>query len=152
MHIIHSTENLYKSANEECPVNRGYIRATPNSQVLPFKTSDSITINISGNVPTTQRNFVYISWYLNGSSLLSGTSRSNLLKLPTGISQTLRITNPTPLHAGTYEAVLRLDYWSYYPQLGCPNYYYGGVNPSILDQITIDLHYYGELVLVSFHL
>ena len=149
MHIIPSTENLSESTTErECPVNRGYIRATPSSQFLPFKTSDSITINISGNVPTILWNFVYISWYLNGSSLPSGTSQSSLLRLPTGITQTLRINNPTPLHAGTYEAVLRLHYWSYYPQLGCPNYYYAGVNPSILDQITIDLHYYGELILV----
>ena len=113
-------------------------------------TSDSITINISGNVPTTQRNFVYISWYLNGSSLQSGTSRSRLLRLPTGITQTLKITHPTPLHAGTYEAVLQLYYRSYYQQLGCPNYYAAGLYPSILDQMKIDLHYYGELILVSF--
>ena len=148
MHIIHSTENLHESTKEECPVNIGQIRAIPNSQVLPFTTSDSITIDISGNVPTTQRNFVYISWYLNGGSLPSGTSVSSLLKLPTGISQTLRINNPTPLHNGTYEVVLRLDYRRYYLELGCPDYY-AGLYPSILDQITINLDYYGELILVS---
>ena len=151
MHIIHSTENLlHESNDEECPANKGYITATPSSGVLPFTTSDSITINISGNVPTTQRDFVYISWYLNGSSLASGTSRSSLLKLPTGITQTLRINNPTPLHNGTYDAVLRLNDWSYFREFGCPNYYSAGLRPNTLDQITIDLRYYGELILVSF--
>ena len=153
MHIIHSTENLYESANEECPVNRGYIRATPNSQVLPYTTCDAVTINISGNAPTTQWNLVYTSWYFNGGSLPSGTSLSSFLKLPTGITQTLRITNLTPLHNGTYEAVLRVNTRSYFQQFGCPNRYRRFVVFSsrprvysiILDQISFNLQYYGEL-------
>ena len=55
---------------DKCPVNEGYIRVTPSSGVLSFTTSDSISINISGNAPTTQWNFVYTSWYFNGYSSL----------------------------------------------------------------------------------
>ena len=137
-----------------CPVNRGYIRATPSSGALSFTTSDSITINISGNAPTTQWNYVYTSWYFNGySSLPSGTTLSSLLKLPTGIIQTLKINNPTPLHNGTYEVLLRLNTDSYFHQFACPtNYWYfvyysdrAGVYRSILDQLSINLQYYGEL-------
>ena len=57
----HSTENSSESTTGECPVNRDYVRATPSSGVLPFTTSDTITIDIDGNVPTTQWNFVYTS-------------------------------------------------------------------------------------------
>ena len=153
-----STEDPSKSTTGECPVNRGYIRATPSSGVLPYTASDSITINISGNAPTTQWSWVYTSWYLNGGSLPSGTSLSSLLKLPTGISQTLRISNPTPLHNGTYEVLLQLNTWSYsyFQQFSCPNddyryfVYYSnraGVYPIILDQISFNLQYYGELKL-----
>ena len=150
-----SIENPSTHTTGECPVNRGYIKATPSSETLPFTTSDSITINISGNVPTTQRNLVYISWYFNGySTLPSGTSRSNLLRLPTGISQTLKINNPTPLHNGTYEALLQLNTWShsYFQQFACPSdywffFHYSGVYETILDQISFNLQYYGELIL-----
>ena len=153
-----SIENPSTHTTGECPVNRGYIKATPSSETLPFTTSDSITINISGNAPTTQRNFVYISWYFNGySTLPSGTSRSNLLKLPTGITQTLKINNPTALHNGTYEALLRLNTrsYSYFQQFSCPNVYRyfvysssrAGVYETILDQISFNLQYYGELIL-----
>ena len=148
MHTFLSIGNPSTRTIEECPVNRGYIRASPSSQVLPFTTSDTITINISGNVPTTRWNLVYTSWYFNGyGSLPSGTSLNSLLKLPTGISQTLRINNPTPLHNGTYEAVLRLNYWTYLQQIGCSNYYIG-INPSISDQLSIDLQYYGEIIFI----
>ena len=160
MHTFHSIENSYESTTEEeCPVNRGYIRATPNSEVLPFTTSDTITIDIGGNVPTTQWNFVSTSWYFNNGygSLPSGTSLNSLLKLPTGISQTLRINYPTPLHNGTYDVLLLLNTgsYSYFQQFGCPyNYWYfvyyssrAGVYPLILDQISVNLQYYGELLL-----
>ena len=151
-----SIENPSIHTTGGCPVNRGYIKATPSSETLLFTTSDSITINISGNVPTTQRNFVYISWYFNGySSLPSGTSRSNFLRLPTGISQTLRINNPTPLNNGTYEALLLMNTWgySYFQQFACLYYNYqhfvdrAEVYPIILDQISFNLQYYGELIL-----
>ena len=147
MHTFLSIGNPSTHTIEECPVKRGYIRATPNSQLLPYTTSDIITINISGNVPTTQRNLLYTFWYFNGGSLPSGTSLNSLLKLPTGISQTLRITNPTPFHNGTYEAVLQLNYPTYLQQIGCSNYYVG-IYPSISDQISIDLQYYGEIIFV----
>ena len=151
-------ENPSTHTTGGCPVNRGYIKATPSSETLPFTTSDSISINISGNVPTTQRNFVYISWYFNGySSLPSGTSRSNLLRLPTGISQTLKINNPRALHNGTYEALLLMNTWSYsyFQQFVCPSDYWyfvyyssrAGVYETILDQISFNLQYYGELIL-----
>ena len=143
-----SIENPSTHTTGECPVNRGYIKATPSNEALPYTLSDSITINISGNAPTTQRDLVYISWYFNGySSLPSGTSQSSLLRLPTGITQTLRITNPTALHNGTYEAVLRLNYYTYLQQIGCTNYYVGA-NPSVFDQISIDLQYYGEAIFI----
>ena len=133
MHTFLSVENPSTHTTEECPVNKGYIRATPSSRSLPFTTSDTITINISGNGPTTQLSSLYTSWYFNGySSLPSGTSQTSLLKLPTGMTQTFRITNPTPLHNGTYEAVLRLNYWAYLQQIWCTNYYYVGVYPSVL--------------------
>ena len=147
MHTFLSIGNPSTHTIEECPVNRGYIRVTPNSQVLPYTTSDIITINISGNVPTTQQNFVSTSWYFNGYSLPSGTSLNSLLKLPTGITQILRITNPTPLHNGTYETVLQLNYWTYLQQIGCSNYYVG-IYSSISDQISIDLQYYGEIIFI----
>ena len=151
IHIFHSIENPYKTTYEECPVDRGYIKATPSSQVFPYTTFDSITINISGNVPTTQKNLVYTSWYI----LPSGTSVSSLLKLPTGITQTLRINNPTHLHAGTFEVYLQLNPWNYIQQLACPDeyryfvYYRSrvGANRIILDQISFNLQYYGELKL-----
>ena len=112
----HSIENPSESNTGECPVNRGYIRANPSSQVLPFTTSDTITINISGNAPTTQKNLVYTSWYFNGyNSLPSGTSVS--------ITQTLRINNPTPLHNGTYDVLLQLNTGSYFRQFGCTLYW-----------------------------
>ena len=156
MHTFHSTEYPSESNTGECPVNRGYIRATPNSQVLPYTTSDTITINISGNAPTTQRNLVYTRWYFDGSGFPSGISLSSSLRLPTGITQTLRINNPTPLHNGTYEVLLLLNTGSnsYFQQFGCPNAYWNfvyyssraGVNPLILDQISFNLQYYGELL------
>ena len=139
---------------DKCPVNEGYIRVTPSSGVLSFTTSDSISINISGNAPTTQWNFVYTSWYFNGySSLPSGTSLSGLLKLPTGITQTMRISNPTLLHNGTYEALLQLNTNSYFHQFSCPtDYWYfvsyrsrAGVYQTILDQRSFNLQYYGEI-------
>ena len=152
-------ENPYESTTEDkCPVNRGYIRATLSSRVLSFTTSDSITINISGNAPITQQNYVYTSWYFNGYSLPSGTSLSSLLKLPTGITQTLRINNPTALHNGTYEALLLMNTrsYSYFQQFACPyGYWYfvyysdrAWVNPIILDRISINLQYYGEFKLL----
>ena len=155
MHTFHSIENPSESTTEECPVNRGYIRTTPSSGVLSYKTSDSISINISGNVPTTQWNFIYTSWYFNGGSLSSGTSISSLLKLPTGFSQTLRIINPTHLHNGTYEVLLQLNTNSYFRQFACPTDYgnfvhyssRAGVYRPILDQISFNLQYYGELKL-----
>ena len=159
MHTFHSIENPSESTTEECPVNRGYIRATPSSGVLPYTTSDSISITISGNVPTTQWNFIYTSWYFNGGSLPSGTFRSSLLKLPTGFSQTLRIYNPTAFHNGTYEVLLQLNTWSwsysYFQQFACPTDYgnfvqyssRAGVYRPILDQISFNLQYYGELKL-----
>ena len=151
----HSIENPSESNTGECPVNRGYIRATPNSQVLPYTSSNSITINISGNAPTTQRNLVYTSWYFDGSSLPSDTSLSSLLMLPTGIAQTLRINNPTPLHNGTYEVLLLLNTWSssYFQQFGCPSGYWYfvyfnievWVYQTVLEQISFPLQYYGKL-------
>ena len=156
MHTFHSTENPYKSTNEECPVSKGYIRAIPSSGALSFTTSDSISINISGNVPTTQQNFINTRWYFNGdSSLPSGTSNSILLKLPTGITQTMRINNPTQLHNGMYEILLLLNTQHYFQQFGCPNDYWkfvnnidrAGVHPIILDKISMNLQYYGELKL-----
>ena len=147
MHTFLSIENPSTHTTEECPVNRGYIRTTPSSKSIPFTTSDTITINISGNAPTTQLSSLSMSWYFNGGGLLSGTSLSSLLKLPTGITQTLRINNPTPLHNGTYEAVLQLNYWAYLQQIGCSNYYVG-VYPSILDQISINLQYYGKIIFI----
>ena len=98
------------------------------------------------------------SWYFNGYvSLPSGTSISSLLKLPTGITQTLRITNLTPLHNGTYEALLLINTGSssYFQQFGCPNDYRNfvysssraGVYLIILDQISFNLQYYGKLKL-----
>ena len=141
-----------------CPVNRGYIRVTPSSGALSFTTSDIITIKISGNAPTTQQNYVYTSWYFNGYSLPSGTYLSSLLKLPTGIIQTLKINNPTPLHNGTYEALLLMNTrsYSYFQQFACPyGYWYfvyysdrAWVNPIILYRISINLQYYGEFKLL----
>ena len=152
---FHSIENPSIHTNGECPVNRGYIKANPNHEVRPYTTSDSITINISGNAPTTQRNLVYASWYLNGGSFPSGTSLSSLLKLPTGISQTLRINNPTPFHNGIFDVLLRLNPWTYFQQLECPSddYYYivqsgRSAYSVIFDQISFNLQYYGELKLV----
>ena len=140
-----------------CPVNRGYIRVTPSSGALSFTTSDIITINISGNAPITQQNYVYTSWYFNGYSLPSGTSLSSLLKLPTGITQNLRINTPTALHNGTYEVLLLMNTrsYSYFQQFSCPNVYRyfvysssrAGVYETILDQISFNLQYYGELIL-----
>ena len=98
---------------------------------------------------------VYTSWYFNGGSLPSGTSLSSFQKLPTGITQTLRINNPTHLHNGTFEALLQLYPWNYIQQLECPDeygyfaYYSSrvGADPIILDQISFNLQYYGELKL-----
>ena len=79
-----------------------------------------------------------------------------MLKLPTGISQTLRINYPTPLHNGTYDVLLLLNTgYSYFQQFGCPSGYWyfvyyrsrAGVYPLILDQISVNLQYYGELLL-----
>ena len=82
-----------------------------------------------------------------------------MLKVPTGITQTLRIDNPTPLHNGTYEVLLQLNTWSYsyFQQFACPNDYWyfvyysnrAGVYPIILDQISFNLQYYGELILTA---
>ena len=132
---------------------RGYIRAHPSSGSLPFRTSDSITLSIRGDVPTAQKALVSTSWYFNGlQSYQVGTSIGSLLKLPTGIIQSMTIHNPTPLHAGTYEALLRLNPVSYLQQLGCSNEYSNfiyyssraGVYSIIVDQVAVDLKYYGE--------
>ena len=87
------------------------------------------------------------------SSFPSGTSLNSLLKLPTGITQTFRITNPTPLYAGSYEVLLNTGSNSYFQQFACPHDYQyfvyyssrAGVYPIILDQISVNLQYYGEL-------
>ena len=83
-----------------------------------------------------------------------GVSRWGLRRIPTGISQIVRIYNPTHLHAGTYEVLLQLNYWNYYKQIGCHDHYLNfvsnaGVNPIILDQISFNLQYYGELILTA---
>jgi len=60
---------------------------------------------------------MYTSWYFNGlQSYQVGTSIGSLLKLPKGITQSMSIHNPTPLHAGTYEALLQLNPVSYLRQ------------------------------------
>ena len=148
MKLIYFIETSEFSTGE-CPANEGYIRATPSSETVPYTTSNAITITINGNAPATERNLVYTSWYFNGSSLPSGTSISSLQKLPTDITQTLRISNPTPLHAGTYEALLLLNSYSYMRQFACPDAYIyfrsrAGINRIILDRISTKLQYYGE--------
>ena len=157
MHILYSAEYPSNNTTEDCHINKGYIRATPSGKTLSYRISENFTLSISATAPSTQQSSVYTSWYFNGySSLPSGTSLSSLLKLPTGFTQTLRINNLTHLHAGTYEALLLLNYRSYRQHFGCPkNYVYfvdynsrAGVNPIILDQISIDLQYYGELILM----
>ena len=156
MHILHSAGNPSNNTTEKCHINRSYIRATPSSETLSYTISEKFTISISGAAPATQQSSVYTSWYFNGySNLPSGTSLSSLLKLPTGFTQTLKVNKPTPLHAGTYEALLLLNYRTYRQHLGCPdNYWYfvlynsrAGADPIVLDQISIDLQYHGELIL-----
>ena len=144
---------MYSSTDEEVSVG-SYIRVHPSSGSLPFTTSDSITITIRGNVPTTQNGLVSTSWYFNGLRTYQvGTSIGSLLRLPTGITQSMTIRKPTPLHAGTYEALLQLDPVSYLLQLGCSDEYSNfitqssraaGVNSIIVDQVAVDLKYYGE--------
>jgi len=65
----------------------------------------------------------------------------------------MTIRKPTPLHAGTYEALLQLDPVSYLRQLGCSDEYSNfitqssraaGVNSIIVHQVAVDLKYYGE--------
>ena len=117
-------------------------------------TSDNITLSIRGDAPTIQKDLVYTSWYFNGQqSYQVGTSIGSLLKLPTGITQSMTIRNPTPLHAGTYEALLQLHPVSYLRQFGCSDEYSNfiyqsnraGVYRIIVDQVAVDLKYYGEL-------
>ena len=92
------------------------------------------------------------SWYFNGlSSLPVPTSAQSLLKLPTGITQSLTIHDPTSLHAGTYEVLLRLNPVSYLRQFGCPDEYpnfiqsYGlRVSRIVIEKFVIDLIYYGK--------
>ena len=152
MHTFYSAENPSNNTTEKCHINRSYIRATPGSETLSYTISEKFTISISGAAPTTQQSSVYTSWYFNGyNNLPSSTSLSSLLKLPTGFTQTLKVNNPTPLHAGTYEALLLLNYQTYRQHLGCPDNYWhfvlfsnrAGVNPIILDQISIDLQIRG---------
>jgi len=116
-------------------------------------TSDSITLSIRGDAPTSQKDLVYTSWYFNGLQSYAYQSIGSLLKLPTGITQSMTIRNPTPLHAGTYETLLQLNPVSYLHQLGCPDEYSNfitqssraaGVNSIIVDQVAVDLKYYGE--------
>ena len=134
---------------------RGHIRADPSSGFLPFTSSDSITVSIDGDAPTTQRDLVYTSWYFNG--LRSYQFVSSLLKLPTGVTQSLTIDNPTPLHAGTYETLLLLNPSSYLQQFGCPNEYpnfisnsdQAGVYTIIVDKTVVDLMYYGGFIIYS---
>ena len=146
----HYTE--HPSTDEEDSV-RGHIRADPSYGFLLFTTSDSITFSIGGDAPTTQRDLVYTSWYFDGlRSYQFGTSISSLLKLPTGVTQSLTIDNPTPLHAGTYETLLQLNPYSYLRQFGCPDEYpyfisnrdRAGVYLVIVDKVDVDLKYYGE--------
>ena len=71
----------------------------------------------------------------------------------------MRIYNPTPLHNGTFEVLLQLNTWSnsYFQQFRCPNDYRyfvhyssrAGVYPIILDQMSFNLQYYGELILTA---
>jgi len=64
----------------------------------------------------------------------------------------MTIRNPTPLHAGMYEALLQLDPVSYLQQFGCSDEYANfitqssraGVYSIIVDKVTVDLKYYGE--------
>ena len=143
-------ENPFEVNAEESV--RGYIKTDINGGSLSYTTSDGITINIRGNAPTTQQKWVSTSWYFNGlSSYPFGTYISSLLKLPTGVTQSLTIDNPTPLHAGTYETLLQLNPSSYLQQFRCPeeypnfisSSYRAGVGVIILDQVTLDLKYYG---------
>ena len=116
-------------------------------------TSDSITLSIRIDAPITQKDLVYTSWYFNGlQSYQVGTSIGSLLKLPTGITQSMTIRNPTLLHAGMYEALLLLSPFSYLRQFGCSDEYSNFIHFSIrarvysiiVDQVTVDLKYYGE--------
>ena len=96
---------------------------------------------------------MYTSWYFDG--LRSFQFISSLLKLPIGVTQSLTIDNPTPLHAGMYETLLLLDPSSYLQQFGCPNEYpnfisnsdRAGVYTIIVDKTVVDLKYYGGFII-----
>ena len=144
-------ENPLEGNNEDDSVRS----STRSSGSLPYTTSDNVYITISGNLPATQRDLVYSSWYFNGlRSLPAALSVQRMQKLPTGVTQSMTIHNPTSLHAGTYEAVLQLDPVSYLRQFGCSDEYSNfivrnsrtGVYRIIVDQFAMDLEYYGESV------
>jgi len=127
--------------------------ANPKSP-FPYTFSDStLPIILTGNAPSAILSVVTVAWYIGGSasSMFSGTSLSQLQNVPSGISQTLSINNPTLLHENTYEAVLWLHPFRYLTQFGCPSEYlsYGdkvGLGDVILDQTQVVLKYYGECV------
>ena len=142
-------ENPLEGNNEDDSVRS----STRSSGSLPYTTSDNVYITISGNLPATQRDLVYSSWYFNGlRSLPAALSVQRMQKLPTGVTQSMTIHNPTSLHAGTYEAVLQLDPVSYLRQFGCSDEYSNfivrnsrtGVYRIVVDQFAMDLDYYGE--------
>jgi len=117
-----------------------------------------VYVNISGKLPVTQRHLVYSSWYFNGlSSLPAGASVQSLLRLPTGVTQSMTIHNPTPLHAGTYEVLLQLNPVNYLQQFGCSNEYQyfitvnnrAGVYRIVVGQLVVNLEYYGKSIIKS---
>ena len=127
----------------------------PNS-TFPYSSSHIISITLTGNAPSTILSVATIAWYTGGSasSTFSGTSLSRLQHLPSGISQTLTISNPTPLHENAYEAVLWLQPFTYLTQFGCPSEYLSfgdrvGIGDVVLDQAQVDLKYYGECMFVG---
>jgi len=134
----------------------GQISFANSKSPFPYTISDStLLIMLTGNAPSAILSVVTVAWYISGSSSFrfSSTSLSRLQNLPSGISQTLSINNPTLLHENTYEAVLWLRPFRYLTQFGCPLEYlsYGdkvGLGDVILDQTQVVLKYYGECVRV----
>ena len=124
-----------------------------NVMTVPFMPMQNINLELGFEVPITQQGYIQTNIEHDAKSLPSSVITGNLTKTTSQFALTMLIENSTVHHSGVYKASLRLNTAQYLSQFDCPNEYTqfvsyndrAGIGSQItLDQLFIDLRYYGK--------
>ena len=120
--------------------------------VLPFTTTQNLTLSITGKTHPGVDDTILSTWYHNGNSRPLGSKLEPLKRPLLNISQSLILENSSIRDAGIYEVLLAIDPRTHFiSHLGCHyNYYYFvagtvGVDDAVLARTKLELKYYGML-------